>query len=103
MALVLALAKVAIKLIVIYFHSFEIFIIQIGEMAFYKPDYIIIKSNYFRNAQKGECFLGDFEALHGRLGFPSNSRFKNHPKSIRTTAQTSISRTSASEWPATAW
>jgi hypothetical protein len=43
MALVLALAKVSIKLIVIYFHSFEIFIIQIGEVAFYKPDYIIIK------------------------------------------------------------
>jgi hypothetical protein len=48
---------------VIYFHSFEIFNIQIGEMALCKPDFIIIKSNYFQNAQKGECFLDDFEAL----------------------------------------
>jgi hypothetical protein len=44
--------KVSIKLIAIYFHSFEIFNIQ-----------IIIKSNYFQNAQKGEYFLDDFEAL----------------------------------------
>jgi hypothetical protein len=28
-----------------------------------KPDFIIIKSNYFQNAQKGQCFLDDFEAL----------------------------------------
>ncbi|KAH0810362.1 hypothetical protein GEV33_012427 [Tenebrio molitor] len=62
-ALVHALAKVSIELIAIYCHSFEIFIIQIGEMAFYKPEFIIIKSNYFQNAQKGECFLDDFEAL----------------------------------------
>jgi hypothetical protein len=54
---------VSIELIAIYCHSFEIFIIQIGEMAFYKPEFIIIKSNYFQNAQKGECFLDDFEAL----------------------------------------
>jgi hypothetical protein len=33
MALVHALAKVSIELIAIYFHSFEIFIIQIGEMV----------------------------------------------------------------------
>jgi hypothetical protein len=30
-------------------------------MAFCKPDFIIINSNYFQNAQKGECFLDDFE------------------------------------------
>jgi hypothetical protein len=48
---------VSIELIAIYFHSFEIFIIQIGEMAFCKPQFIVIKSNYFQNAQKGECFL----------------------------------------------
>jgi hypothetical protein len=60
---VYALAKVSIELIVIYFHSFKMFIIQIGEMAFCKADFIIIKSNYFQNAQKGECFLDDFEAL----------------------------------------
>jgi hypothetical protein len=46
-ALVQALGKVSIEfyLIVIYFHSFEIFNIQIGEMAFCKPDFIIIKSS----------------------------------------------------------
>jgi hypothetical protein len=27
------------------------------------PDFIIIKSNYFQNAQKGQCFLDDFEAV----------------------------------------
>jgi hypothetical protein len=32
-------------------------------MTFYKPDFIIIKSNYFQNAQKGQCFFDDFEAL----------------------------------------
>jgi hypothetical protein len=59
MALVHALAKVSIELVEIYFHSFEIFNIQIG------PDFIIIiiKPNYFQSAQKGECFLNDFEAL----------------------------------------
>jgi hypothetical protein len=36
--------------------------IQIREMVFSKPQFIIIKSNYFQNAQKGECFLDDFEA-----------------------------------------
>jgi hypothetical protein len=49
--------------IAIYLHSFEIFNMQIGEMAFCKPDFIIIKSNYFENTQKGEYFLDDFEAL----------------------------------------
>jgi hypothetical protein len=63
MALVYAFAKVSIELIAIYFHSFEIFFIQIEEMAFCKPEFIIITSNYFQNAQKGECFLDDFEAL----------------------------------------
>jgi hypothetical protein len=57
------IAKVSIELIALYFHSFEIFIIQIGGMAFCKPEFIIIKSNYFQNGQKGECFLDDFEAL----------------------------------------
>jgi hypothetical protein len=61
--LVHALDKMSIELIAIYFHSFEIFNIQIGEMAFCKPDFIIIKSNYFQNGQKWECFLNDFEAL----------------------------------------
>jgi hypothetical protein len=57
------LAKVSIELIVIYFHSFVIFNIQIGEMAFCKSEFIITKPNYFQNAQKGECFLDDFKAL----------------------------------------
>jgi hypothetical protein len=75
-----ALAKVSIDLIAIYIHSFQIFIIQIGEMAFCKLEFITMKSNYFQNVQKRECFLADFEK-------------KNHPKSIRTSARTSISRT----------
>jgi hypothetical protein len=53
----------SIKLIAIYCDFFKIFIIEIGEMAFFKPEIIIIKSNYFQSAQKGKCFLGDFEAL----------------------------------------
>jgi hypothetical protein len=48
----MALAQVSIELIAIYFHSFEIFNIQIGEMTFCKADFIIIKSNYFQDAQK---------------------------------------------------
>jgi hypothetical protein len=59
----MALAQVSVELIAIYFHSLEIFNIQIGETTFCKPDFIIIKSNYFQNAQKGQCFLDDFEAL----------------------------------------
>jgi hypothetical protein len=59
----MALAKVSIELIAIYFRSFEIFNIQFEKMAFCKPEVIIIKSNYFHNTQKGECFLDDFVAL----------------------------------------
>jgi hypothetical protein len=63
----MALAQVSIKLMAIYFHSFEIFNIQIGEMTFCKADFIIIKSNYFQNAQKGQCFMDDFEAQNSYL------------------------------------
>jgi hypothetical protein len=49
----MALAQVSIELIAIYFHSFEIFNIQIEEMT----------SNYFQDAQKTQYFLDDFEAL----------------------------------------
>jgi hypothetical protein len=61
----MALAKVSIELIPIYFHSFEIFIIQIGQVAFCKPDVIIIKSNYFQNAQKAFALVRErrFRAL----------------------------------------
>jgi hypothetical protein len=63
----MALVQVSIELIAIYFHSLEIFNIQIGEITFCKPDFVIIKSNYFQNAQKGHCFLDDFEALVGEI------------------------------------
>jgi hypothetical protein len=59
----MALVQVSIELKTIDFHSSEIFNIQIGEMTFCKPDFINIKSNYFQNAQKGQFFLDDFEAL----------------------------------------
>jgi hypothetical protein len=48
----------------------EIFNIQIGEMTFCKPDFIITKSNYFQNAQKGQRFLDDFEALVREIYVP---------------------------------
>jgi hypothetical protein len=64
------LLKMSIELIAIYFHSFEIFNIQIGEMMFCKPDFIIIKSNYFQNAQKDQCFLDDFKALVREIYVP---------------------------------
>jgi hypothetical protein len=48
----MALAKVSTELIAIYFHSFEIFTIHIEELAFCKPEFIIIKPNYFQSAQK---------------------------------------------------
>jgi hypothetical protein len=82
----------SIKLIAIYFHSFEIFIIQIGEMAFFKPEIIIIKSNYFQSAQKGECFLDDFEALVREIDVRALV-LENHSKSIRSSALISISHT----------
>jgi hypothetical protein len=66
-------------------------------VPFCKPEFII-KSNYF---QKGECFLDDFEALVREIDFRSLV-FPNHLKSIRANARTSISRPSASKWPATA-
>jgi hypothetical protein len=55
---------IAIELIAIYSHSFEIFIIQIGEMAFCKPEFII-KSNYFQKAQKAFALVHErrFRAL----------------------------------------
>jgi hypothetical protein len=68
-----------------YFQSIEIFIIQIGEMLFCKPEFIIIKSNYFQNA--------DFEALVRERRFRALV-LQHHPKSIRTSARTSISHTS---------
>jgi hypothetical protein len=83
---------------VIYFHSFEIFIVQIGEMGFCKPKFITMKSNYFQNAQKGECFLDDFEAEGREIGLV----LQNYPKTTRTSVRNRRSRTSASKSPATA-
>jgi hypothetical protein len=59
----MALAQVSMDLLAIYFHSSEIFNIQICGNDVCKADFIIIKSNYFQNAQKGQCLLDDFEAL----------------------------------------
>jgi hypothetical protein len=64
-------------------------------------EFIIIKSNYFQNAQKGECFLDGFEALVRERRFRALV-LQNHPKSNYTSARTSISRTSSSKWAATA-
>jgi hypothetical protein len=44
-------AQVSIELIAIYFHSFEIFNIQIGEMTFCKPDII----TYYKVKLFSEC------------------------------------------------
>jgi hypothetical protein len=60
----MALAQVSIELIAIYVHSFEIFNIQIRKITFYNADLkkkLKKKSNYFQNAQKGQCFLDYFE------------------------------------------
>jgi hypothetical protein len=67
---------VSIELIAIYFHSFEISNIQNGEMAFGNPDCIILKSYYFHNAQKDECFLDDFETLVREIYVRSRERRK---------------------------
>jgi hypothetical protein len=63
-------AKVSIELMAIYFHSYEIFIIQFGEMTFCNPDFIIVESNYFQNAQKRQRFLDDFKALVRKIDVP---------------------------------
>jgi hypothetical protein len=63
MALVHALAKVSIELIAIYFHFFEIFIIQIGEMVFRRIYCYISSQIIFRMLKKANVFVDDFEAL----------------------------------------
>jgi hypothetical protein len=73
----MALAQVSIELIAIYFHSFEILNIQIGEMTFCKPDFIIIKSNYFQHAQRGQCFLDNFQALVREIYVRALVRLRN--------------------------
>jgi hypothetical protein len=55
-------------------------------MAFCKPEFIIIKSNYFQNAQKGERFLDAFEALVREIDVRALV-LQNHPKSVRISAR----------------
>jgi hypothetical protein len=62
-------------------------------MTFCKADFIIIKSNYFQNAQKGQCFLNDLSTsarnLRSRLTVAFGkchfevSEFKNCIKSTQ--------------------
>jgi hypothetical protein len=87
LSLIHALAIVSIELTAIYFHSLEIFIIQFVEMAFCIPKFIVIKSHYFQNVRKGECFLDDFEAVVHEIDVRALV-LQNHPKSIRTSART---------------
>jgi hypothetical protein len=53
--------------------------------------FIIIKSNYFQNAQKGDCFLDDFEALVRKRRF--RALVLQNVLRPHSSAQTSISRT----------
>jgi hypothetical protein len=62
MALVHELAKGSIELIAIYFHSFEMLIIQIGEIGFCKPE-LFSSQIIFRILKKANSFWIDFEAL----------------------------------------
>jgi hypothetical protein len=74
--------SLSIELIAIYFHPFN----------FHHPNLdFIIKSNYFQNAQKSECFFDDFEALVRECRFPALV-LQNRPRS-HSSARTSISRT----------
>jgi hypothetical protein len=56
MALVYALGKASIELIAIYFHSFEIFNVQIGEMAFCKSYFILSSKSIGRILKKANVF-----------------------------------------------
>jgi hypothetical protein len=57
MALIHALVKVSIELTEIYFHFFEMFIVQIGEMAFYsKPELLLSNQIIFRLLKKANAF-----------------------------------------------
>jgi hypothetical protein len=75
MRLVHALGKVSIELINSdLFSLFPHFIIQIEEMAFCKPKFIIIKSNYFQNAQKGEIIQKAFALVRERQFRPATTQ-----------------------------
>jgi hypothetical protein len=68
MAFVHAIAKVSI----------EIIVIQIGQMAFYKPGFIIIKSNYFQNVHKAFALVRKrrFRALVLQKDLQPQNEFK---------------------------
>jgi hypothetical protein len=51
-----ALAQVSIELITIYFHSFDIFNIQIGKITFCKPDLLLSSQIIFRMLKKANAF-----------------------------------------------
>jgi hypothetical protein len=52
----MALAQVSIELIAIYFHSFEIFNIQIGEMTFVEQILLLSSQIIFRMLKKYNDF-----------------------------------------------
>jgi hypothetical protein len=52
----MALAQVSIELIAIYFHSFEIFNIQIGEMTFVEQILLLSSQIIFRMLKKDNAF-----------------------------------------------
>jgi hypothetical protein len=58
--------------------SIELIAIQIGEMAFYKPGFIITKSNYFQNAHKAFAPVRErrFRALVLQKGLQPQNEFK---------------------------
>jgi hypothetical protein len=51
------------ELIVIYFHSSEIFIIQIGEWRFVNQSLLLSSQIIFRMLKEADAFWMDFEAL----------------------------------------
>jgi hypothetical protein len=69
----------------------KFFIIQVEEMVFCKPEFIIIKSNYFQNSQKGKCFLDDFAPMR-EIDVPALV-LQNAPQ-LHSSARKSILRTS---------
>jgi hypothetical protein len=52
----MTLAQVSIELIAIYFHSFEIFNIQIGEMTFVKLILLLSSQIIFKMLKKDNAF-----------------------------------------------
>jgi hypothetical protein len=83
----MALAQVSNELIAIYFHS-EIFIIQIGDERFLNQSLLLSSQIIFRMLKKLDDFGVPVRQINVRALV-----LQNHPKCIRTSARTSISRT----------